>query len=229
MKPSKYHSNKQLFNWILYKQGDKYLQKYSKYYLGNLIDLGCGEAIYKDFFLQYCDKYTGVDWTKTQHNSKADIVSDLNIQIDLKDEVADTTISLSVIEHLCEPQVFLNESYRILKKNGYMILQVPWQWGLHEIPNDYFRYTPYGLRYLFEKSGFKNIKIEATTGIFTVLIVKLNYFSLQFIRGPKFLRSLIKLILIPFWYIGQLLAPLLDKLDNNWGAETQGYFVIAKK
>ncbi len=229
MKPSKYHNNRRLYNWILYKQGDKDLQRYSKYYIGNLIDLGCGESVYKNFFLQYCDTYTGVDWAKTMHNSKADIVSDLNKKIELKDEFADTIISLSVMEHLCEPQVFLNESYRILKKNGYMILQVPWQWQLHETPYDYFRYTPYGLKYLFKKYGFKNIKVEAATGIFTVLIVKLNYFSLQFIRGPKILKFLIKLCLIPFWFIGQLLAPLLDKLDRNWAAETQGYYVIAKK
>jgi len=52
------------------------------------------------------------------HNSKADVVSDLNKYIKLENEIADTIISLSVMEHLCEPQMFLNESYRILKKDG---------------------------------------------------------------------------------------------------------------
>ncbi|MBK2106450.1 class I SAM-dependent methyltransferase [Francisella philomiragia] len=229
MKRSKKHTNRKLHNWIIYKIGDKFRAKYSKYYKGQLVDLGCGEAPYRDYFLQYADSYIGVDWTKTLHNSKADIVSNLNEKIDLRDKFADTIISLSVMEHLCEPQVFLNESFRVLKDDGVMILQVPWQWLIHEAPHDYFRYTPYGLKYLFGKAGFKNVEIEAQSGFFTMWIVKMNYFTLRLIRGPKLLRKMIKAILVPFWMIGQTLAPYLDKLDKNWLAESQGYYVIARK
>ena len=164
MKPSKYHNNRGWHNWLLYNIGDKFLDKYSKYYKGTFVDLGCGTAPFKEYFLNYCDKYIGVDWTKTQHNSKADIVSDLNKSIELEDDMADTVISLSVMEHLCEPQLFLNESYRILKQGGAMVLQVPWQWYAHEAPHDYFRYTPYGLKYMFEKAGFVDIEVEAQCG-----------------------------------------------------------------
>ena len=118
MKPSQIHSNRRWHNWLLYNNGDKFLKKYSKHIKGHLVDLGCGEAPYKDHFLQFADKYTGVDWSNTFHNSGADVVSDLNVGINLENEVADSIISLSVMEHLCEPQVFLNESYRILKKKG---------------------------------------------------------------------------------------------------------------
>lgn len=151
MKPSKYHRNRQLHNWLIYNIGDRFLIKYSKYIKGHLVDLGCGEAPYKDFFLQFADKYTGVDWSNTLHNSQADVVSDLNKEISLPDEIADTVIALSVMEHLCEPQTFLNEAYRILRPNGYIILQVPFQWWVHEAPYDFFRYTPYGLEYLHSK------------------------------------------------------------------------------
>jgi len=118
MKPSKFHSNRDLANWLVYDIGDRFLEKYSQYIKGHLVDLGCGEAPFKNYFLQFADKYTGVDWTKTLHNSKADVVSDLNVKIELPDNFADTLISLSVMEHLCEPQIFLNESYRILKNGG---------------------------------------------------------------------------------------------------------------
>lgn len=229
MKPSKIHSNRSLKNWILYDTGDKYLEKYSKFLKGHLVDLGCGEAPYKEYFLQYVDKYTGVDWSKTYHNSGADIESDLNVSINLDDDIADSIISLSVMEHLCEPQIFLNESYRILKPGGWMILQVPWQWWIHEAPHDYFRYTPYGLKYMFEKAGFVDVEVEAQCGFFTTWIVKMNYFSARFIRGPKLLKWFIKALLVPFWTIGQVLAPYLDKLDRNWDAETQGYFAVARK
>ncbi len=229
MKLSQFHSNRGWHNWVIYDIGDKCLEKYSKYLKGHLVDLGCGESPLKEYFLQFVDGYTGVDWTKTMHNSKADVVSDLNVKIELEDEVADSIISLSVMEHLCEPQIFLNESYRILKGGGDMILQVPWQWWIHEAPHDYFRYTPYGLKYMFEKAGFEDIKVEAQNGFFTTWIVKMNYFSARFIRGPKPLKWFLKAIFVPFWTLGQVLAPYLDKLDRNWDAETQGYFVLARK
>jgi hypothetical protein len=93
MKPSKFHHNRKLYNWVGYNITDKWLIEYSKYYKGTLVDLGCGTAPYKDFFLQYADKYVGVDWTKTLHNSKADIISDLNKKIEIENNFADTIIS----------------------------------------------------------------------------------------------------------------------------------------
>lgn len=229
MKPSRFHSNRSLHNWLLYKIADRFLEKYSVLIKGHLVDLGCGEAPYKNYFLQFAETYTGVDWTNTLHNSQADVVSDLNKKIDLENNIADTIVSFSVMEHLREPQVFLDESYRILKDGGIIILQVPWQWWVHEAPYDYFRYTPYGLKYLFEKAGFTDIEIEAQNGFFTTWIIKMNYFTTRFVRGPKPLKWLIKLALLPFWTIGQLAAPYLDKLDKDWTAESQGYYLSAKK
>lgn len=229
VKPSNFHNNRRWHNWIVYDINDKFLQKYSKYLKGHLVDLGCGEAPYKKYFLQFVDKYTGVDWSNTLHDSKIDIYSDLNVELALEDEVADSIVSISVLEHLYEPQVFLNESFRILKKNGSMLLQVPWQWRLHEIPHDYFRYTPYALKDMFTKAGFNEVKIEATCGFFTTCLLKINYFTHRWLIGPKITKWSIAIFLIPFWTLGQLLAPYLDRLDHDWKVETQGYFVVAKK
>jgi SAM-dependent methyltransferase len=229
MKISKNHPNRQLHNWLLYDIGDKFIKKYSKYYKGNIYDLGCGEKPFEDFMEQYATKYIGVDWSDTYHNLKADIVADLNNKFPINSDVADTIISISVMEHLSDPQIFLNESYRILKKDGYIILEVPWQWWLHEEPYDYYRYTPYSLTKMFEEAGYKDIKIEASSGIFTTLIMKINYLSVRLLKGPKYFRRFIKLCLLPFWFVGQVLAPYLDKLDSNWKAESHSYYVSARK
>jgi SAM-dependent methyltransferase len=229
MNPSQFHSNRKPYNWLIYKNYDRFLKKESNHYRGTLYDLGCGEAPYKQFFLQYAKHYIGVDWTDTIHDTKADVVADLNKPLPLESNVADTVVSLSTMEHLCEPQMMLSEAYRILKPGCYIVLQVPWQWWVHERPCDFFRYTPYGLMYMFEKAGFVDVVVEPEAGFFTMWVLKLNYFSLRFIRGPKPMRGLIKAGLLPFWYIGQTLAPLLDKLDRNWALETSGYFVIANK
>ena len=229
MNVSKSHSNRKLHNWLVYNIGDKFLLKNRSLYKGVMYDLGCGEAPYKEFFLQYADQYVGVDWAGSFHETKADVAADLNKPIPIDSQVADTVISLSVMEHLSEPQNMLNEAYRILKPGGNMIIQVPWQWWIHEAPYDFFRYTPYGLNYMLEKSGFTDIVVEAQSGFFTTWVMKFNYFTRRFVRGPKIIRACIIAILLPIWWLGQVLAPFLDNLDRNWALEASGYYVTARK
>jgi 2-polyprenyl-3-methyl-5-hydroxy-6-metoxy-1,4-benzoquinol methylase len=83
---------------------------------------------YKERLLNFADQYTGVDWGSTQHELKADILADLNEPLPIGTEVADTVMSLSVKEHLREPQVFLNEAPASSSPGG-MVLQVPFMWG----------------------------------------------------------------------------------------------------
>lgn len=229
MKASHNHSNRKAYNWLAYETLDYFLEKFAPYYRGIIYDLGAGESPYKDFFLQYAEQYIAVDWLECLHNTNANIFADLNKPLPIESEVAHTVVSLSVLEHLCEPQTMLNEAFRILKPGGAMVLQVPWQWWVHEAPYDFFRYTPHGLEYLFKKAGFADVKIEPQSGFFTMWILKMNYFSMRFIRGPRIVRGLIKATLLPLWYLGQKVAPVLDKLDKNWAAETSGYFVTARK
>jgi len=41
MEPSKFHSNRDWYNWALYDIGDKFLEKYSNHFCGYLVNLGC--------------------------------------------------------------------------------------------------------------------------------------------------------------------------------------------
>lgn len=229
MKISQFHTNRRAHNWLIYDIGDRWLEKYSVLYRGTVYDLGCGEAPYKDWFMQFVEQYIGVDWTDSLHNIKADIVVDLNAPLPIDDAVADTVLSFSVMEHLSEPQLMLNEAHRILKPDGSLIMQAPWQWRIHEAPYDFFRYTPYGLRLLLERAGFTEINVQPQAGFFSMMTLKMNYFTRRLVRGPKLFRYPILGVLSIFWYLGQKLAPLLDKLDRNWALETTGYFVTAKK
>lgn len=228
-KISKQHSNRKLHNWLIYNIGDKFLLKHSDKYRGVLYDLGCGESPYRDFLLEYCSEYIGVDWSESAHENTARVIADLNRELPIDSEVADTVISISVLEHLAEPQTLLDEAHRILKSDGNLILQVPWQWWIHEAPYDYFRYTPYGLEYMLKKAGFENIIIEPQSGFFSMWILKFNYFSRKLIRGPKWLRVMLHFPLVPVWWLGQVAAPILDRLDRAWMNEATGYFVTANK
>lgn len=222
------HPNCKPHNWLLYEIGHAFMERFKCNFKGHLYDLGCGEMPYKEWLLNHVDTYTGVDWSNTLHTLKADIVADLNSPLPIENNVADTVVSFSVLEHLCEPQQFLSESYRILKPSGSMVLQVPFMWWVHEAPYDFFRYTRYGLKYMFEKAGFKNVEVYPQTGFWVMLALKFNYQIQRIIRGPWLFRLIPGCIVRVIWAITQTVAPWLDK---QWKCEeeTAGYFVLAHK
>lgn len=226
--PSQNHPNRCAYNWLAYNIGDTFLAAHTALYRGHLFDLGCGEMPYREWFLQYADSYSGVDWSSTLHELKADVVADLNEPLPIGDQVADTVVSLSVMEHLREPQTMLNEAYRILKPGGVVVIQVPFMWWVHEAPYDYYRFTRYGLQYMFQKAGFTEVQVLPQTGFWAMWTVKFNYQSTRLIRGPWPMRKLVALLMHGIWALDQRLAPWLDK---HWKCEeeTLGYFVVAKK
>lgn len=225
----KKHPNSRAYNYLAYKIGNKYLYKYSKYFKGKAIDLGSGSAPYKTFILKKTESYTSLDWDNCLHNKKFDINADLNLTLPIKDNSYDTILSFSVIEHLKNPQLHIDEAYRICKNNGILFMQCPFQWQIHEQPYDFFRFTKYGIEHLLKKAGFKKIIIEAQSGFFTMLALKVNYFLTRFVKGPKILKKFMYFLFRPIWILNQTIAPLMDNLDRTWNTETFSYCVIAFK
>jgi SAM-dependent methyltransferase len=225
----KQHPNRASHNWLIYEINDRFLRRSSALCRGALYDLGCGESHYKDFFLRYASSYVGVDWSQSLHHLSADIIADLNGPLPIPSEVAGTVVSLSVLEHLARPDVMLGEAYRILEPGGMLILQVPFQWWVHEDPHDYYRFTADGLRLMLTQAGFENIAVAPTGGFFTMGVLKLNYFTLRSVCGPRPVRQLMKTLLLVPWQAGQYVAPWLDRLDRDWALEAPGYWVVARK
>lgn len=215
-------------NWLALKINNFQIGKRLTYMVGDVYDLGCGTRPYELDVLQRANSYIGVDWSNTFHELSADIIADLNRPLPLANCIADTVVSFQVLEHLNNPESMTREAWRILRSGGNIFISVPFQWWVHEAPYDYFRYTCYGLDALLSKAGFVDIEIEAVSGFWTMWVLKFNYHTARYTFRYGISRVLSRVVLTPLWFIGQLVAPLLDKLDFN-EAETAGYFVTARK
>ncbi len=216
-------------NWLGIKLNNEELRRR----LGNVIrgvvyDLGCGTRPYEKEILAVADRYIGVDWPNTVHGLHADIVANLNKPLPIDNNVADSVILLQVLEHLCEPRVVLSEAFRILKRGGSIYVTVPFQWWVHEAPHDYFRYTRHGLEHLLSQAGFVDVVVTPSTGFWTMWFLKFNYQTARYVRGPRPIRIFARLLLIPLWFAGQVVAPFLDRVDFN-DTETAGYYATARK
>ena len=95
-------------------------------------------------------------------------------------------------------------------------------WHVHEPPFDYYRFTKYGLEYILRKNGFSKIEIKENTGFWQTIVLKINYYSTKIAIGP------LKILLIPFWFVSQVIAPYLDKI-NPHPSETASYTIVAIK
>lgn len=204
---------------------DRELRRVGAQYLrGRMLDIGCGAKPYKDLLAPYVIEHVGLDYEGSPHDkTSVDLVSSA-YSIPESDAAFDSVICTAVLEHLEEPEQALREGYRVLKPGGVAIYTVPFIWHLHEEPRDFYRFSKYGLTYLFEKVGYEIIELKALSG-FWVTFGQLFVYNLhRFNRGPfRWLRLVDALGLIV-----QGVAYLLDRLDRTeqW---TWMYLVVARK
>jgi SAM-dependent methyltransferase len=76
----------------------------------------------------------------------------------------DLVLLSQVLEHLPEPTAVLTELHRVLKPGGRIWASAPLFYIEHEKPYDFYRYTQFGLRHVFEASGFSDLEIEWLEG-----------------------------------------------------------------
>lgn len=71
----------------------------------------------------------------------------------------DLILCTGLLEHLPNPQKFVNEMHRILRPGGKLIISASAVFSFHECPNNFFHFTPYGFRLLFKDwAGFQMLR-----------------------------------------------------------------------
>lgn len=128
---------------------------------GRLLDLGCGNSPYRHL-LSTDIQYIGYDVDR--QGSRPGVVGTVG-NLPFSDGVFDAILSTQVLEHVAEPSAMLAEVARVLRPGGRLILSAPQYWRLHEEPNDYFRFTRYGLEHLLGQAGLEIDCITAQGGV----------------------------------------------------------------
>jgi SAM-dependent methyltransferase len=87
-------------------------------------------------------------------------------------------VCIGLLEHIPDPHRFVGELHRILRPGGRAILTCSCCFSLHEGPEDYFHYTPFGIRVLFGNwSGFEVLR--GSCGPFTTIGILIQRILLQ--------------------------------------------------
>lgn len=196
-----------------------------KYISGRLIDIGCGEKPYALILRDLVTDHIGVDHLATSHDKTNIDIFGTAYSIPVTSNSFDSAICTAVLEHLEEPEQAIRECYRILKTDGYAIYSAPFIWHLHEEPRDFFRYSKYGLQYLFEKVGFKVIEVKPLSG-FILTFLQLH---LYLVKG-KFNKGIIRFLGLfeGYNFIIQRVGLFLNRYDKSYGWTWMNIIVLQK-
>lgn len=186
-----------------------------------VLDAGAGEMQYARHFA--AQRYVAADLAVGDARwdySRLDVVADL-VRLPFAAGSFDASINIVTLEHVADPSAALQETARVLKPGGRLLLVVPHEWEEHQAPHDYFRFTRHGAGFLLTRAGFEDVRIEPVGGYFRLISRRLLN-GLQFF--PALLWPLAALAAAP----AALAAPLLDFLDRE-RAFTLGYICTAQK
>lgn len=151
--------------------------------------------------------------------SNVDVVGDAH-NLPFDNDSFEVITSFMVLEHLYNPILAIKECQRVLKPKGLLVLSTVQYWHSHGHPDDYYRYTKDGLKYICQNAGLDVIKIWSIGG--PVLII---FHAIEFNLSPFFRK--VFLVTCPIFNY-------FDKRLYNHGSskncpDSLGWSLIAKK
>lgn len=144
------------------------------------------------------------------------------------DDTFDYVWCNAVLEHVRNPWLVAAEIVRTMKPGGLAVVQVPFLENIHGWPDDYYRFTPNGLRALFR--DLDEVAVGVSAGPGQVLPDLVIYYGTGFgeIQGGGLPRNLAAVVL------GALLLPFryLDRIARgrpSWWKWARGYYFVGRK
>lgn len=162
---------------------------------------------------------------ETRHNP--DIVLDVSDMKEIASDSTDIILATELFEHVEKPEDGLRECFRILKKDGIMILSVPFLYRIHGDPFDFQRWTDKKWTKELELIGFRIDELIIMGRYFTVMTDNFKFFAQMFWGIFRYFAYFV------LAFLG-IIARRLDKtklIKNNLilGSFHGGYFIKVRK
>lgn len=178
-----------IFSPETYSQSRCTIPMIEEYAFGKVIDLGCGRMALQPVVHSLDLEYDGLDLNPS--SGEVTFEADIQEMSVIPDASYDTALCLQVLEHLPDPQKATHEIFRILRTGGIAIITVPHLSRIHDEPNDFQRFTEYGIRVLMEDAGFQMEEIRIRAGLFSFLGHQISSVINPLVWNVPLLRELV--------------------------------------
>lgn len=201
---------------------------------GKLLDVGCGDGIFLNFFHSPRWKTSGIEINpyqakKARQKTGSKILRQTIEQAKLPQSAFDIVTTWHVLEHLTKPKTVLQKVRRALKPGGYLLLEVPhgqaWyrkifgpHWQLLMPPQHLYLWSLPSLKQTLQAGGFK--------------IVKVAYHGRLSFSGASSFANWLRAKQVPpkmAVIMAFLIFPLTLLINLFAGSNRENLFVVARK
>lgn len=136
------------------KESNKWLHRNCREIQGKVLSIGSGGdsdgegSCYKNYF-PMASSYTT---SEVSGEFKCDMILDVRSMPELDDESYDCIFCSGVLEHVDDYRAGFDELTRVLKTGGILLLGLPFRQAIHMRPQDFWRFTEYGIKHLLRNS-----------------------------------------------------------------------------
>ncbi len=211
--------------WASYRRKmlDSLQKRFESLYKGIVLDIGGRD---RGKFKKPKEKVEKWIFADLNINNNPDIILDVANMNQIDSGTIDVINAIELFEHVEEIEKALSECQRVLKKNGIIIISIPFLWQIHADPYDFQRWTSTKWLLELKKCNFGIEKFIIMGKFYTHLA---EIIKLKLKTGPRKERLLLKLIMP--------LLNLMIRFDNKPKVKRNlvlnnfhnGYFIIAKK
>lgn len=175
-----------------------------KYCQGDFLDIGCGRQWYRKKIENHFKSYLSLDHPdsgkKYITNYPIEIKADVCKKIPLKDRSLDSAMMIMVLEHLTNPEKALQEINRILKKKGILVICTVENYPGHDLPQNYYHFTKFGLQEILKRNGFLVKNILSFGNFWQTQTIFRNVYLMQVVKHltskkPTFILGALALLL----------------------------------
>lgn len=123
----------------------------------NFISIDCSPQSADDRGAYNEDKVVDPDFLRVPITDRAPIEN-----TGLEKDTADLVLVPNLVHHIADQKALFTEMARITKPGGFVFVFEPTLRELHQIPDDFLRYTPYGMQNIMQEVGLtpQDTKLE---------------------------------------------------------------------
>ncbi|HBI22230.1 MAG TPA: hypothetical protein DDY37_06580 [Legionella sp.] len=132
-----------------------------------VLDYGAGNSPYRHIIS--CDRYITAD-ISPNFAGDIDYIISPDSSLPLNTASINLVLLLDVLERIVDPGIVIDEIRRLLAPRGRLIISVPFIYREHETPNDFLRYTAFGMNEFIKRHGGKVVRISKAGNIYYTLL-----------------------------------------------------------
>jgi SAM-dependent methyltransferase len=191
---------------------------------GAVLDVGCGTLPFEPLCRNLVERWDGLDLERRSPLTR--FLCSAEEMTPVASESYDAVVCLSALEHMPHPWRAMREMARVAKPGAAIVVDVPHLSRLHEVPHDYFRFTPHSLVSLAQDCGLEVVKVRPVGGPLSFLGHQVSTLLVAATWGLPVLRW------IAFWLNYALVvrpAPVLDRLLGMERLAPMGVLAVLRR